>query len=118
MFRWLKNLDIFGFRVRAELKTSKRLIELLEKRSLVPIYTTTPVFITDADQKQFWAWAQMVICTNEYRWLMFYFRESIIDELIGKTEPAVVMELHARMNMLAIINRYLQECVKKYEASV
>lgn len=96
---------------RKKLKAAEKLIELLDKQKATPLYVSIRRFDEEDQKEQFWEWAKMLIGCDEYGWLMFTLRELTIGEMVGVSDGDKLKELNARLNMIAIFDRYLQEGV-------
>jgi hypothetical protein len=91
-----------------------RLEELYEERLKYPVCTTIRVFKGKDDDHAFWQWAKSLIASDEYKFLIFSLRENTIREMVGVSDAAKIIELNARLNMLAIIDKYLETGIEEH----
>lgn len=90
----------------------------LEDRLRHPIYSTIKPFRAPSEVSQLISWIKGTINSDEYKFVIFQLRENTIAEMVGVTEADKIRELNARLNMLAIIDKYLHIEVEKYEAKI
>lgn len=117
MLKWLKGFILrwhLAWREKTlagEVADLRRIEEDL--RAAPKTYTTIKSFYGhDAD---FWRWAKEVMVSDEYRYLIFSLRENIIREMVALSDPSKLIECNGRLNMLQILDRYINVGLKEYE---
>ena len=100
------------------IKLTDKLYATLQDRLASPIYTTIKTFKTTQELNGFWIWVKSLLQTDEYRFMIFSLRENVILEMVGVTDSVKIHELNARLNMLAIIDRFLQTGVEEHESEI
>lgn len=118
MINWIKSLFNRKKLIDKALVDVDKLRCELETIKKVPIFTTIRTFRTEEEFGGLWQWVKSTIMTDEYKFIMFILRENTIREMVGVTEAIKIQELNARLNMLAIIDRYLSTEVEQHEIKV
>ena len=80
------------------------------------VYTSVQSFNSTAGDKLFWPWTRALIASDEYKYLIFSLRESVINELVQVSEPDKMRELNGQLKMLKVIDNYLTTGLAQYDA--
>jgi len=80
------------------------------------IYTTIKSFIS-ADEK-YYGWVKQLIQSDEYRYTIFDLRENTIREMTACNDASKLLEFNGRLNMLKILDAYLEKGLSEYENKV
>jgi hypothetical protein len=80
------------------------------------VYTSVQSFNSQAGDKLFWPWVRMLIKSEEYKYLIFSLRESVIGELVQTSDPDKMRELNGQLKMLKVIDNYLTTGLTQYDA--
>jgi hypothetical protein len=113
-FAWIssnsktRELDIHLAEVR---KMQLEYEDLLKKNPA--IYTTIKTFRGLDDQ--FWGWLKTLEASDEYRFLIFTLRENAIGEIVANKGDSNIHELIGRLQMVRIIDNYIQQGLRQYE---
>jgi hypothetical protein len=85
--------------------------ELLKKNP--PVYTTIKTF--KGNDNEFWNWCKILSSCDEYRFLLFSIRENCIREIVSCGDAVRLPELNGRLQMIQIIDTYIEKGVAEYE---
>jgi hypothetical protein len=80
------------------------------------VYTPVHSFNSVAGDKLFWPWTRAVLASEEYKYLIFSLRESVINEIVQTSEPDKMRELNGQLKMLKVIDNYLTTGLTQYDA--
>ena len=80
------------------------------------IYTTIKSFYGDDDV--FWKWANSLVSSDEFKYLLFCLRENAIRDLVHCADNSKLLEKNGRIQMLEIMDAYLRKGIQEYEAQV
>jgi hypothetical protein len=81
------------------------------------IYTSVQTFVSPEGEKQFWPWVKSVLVSDQYRFLIFSLRESVIREMAQASDVIKLHEMSGRLQMLQVIDNYLTRGLKEYESA-
>jgi hypothetical protein len=93
-----------------------RVILAKQQANAPVVYTSVQSFNSQAGDKLFWPWVRMLIKSEEYKYLIFSLRESVINELVQVSEPDKMRELNGQLKMLKVIDNYLTTGLTQYDA--
>jgi hypothetical protein len=81
------------------------------------VYTSVRSYNSPEGDKVFWPWVRSVMLCDEYRFLIFSLRESVIREMAQASDAVKLHEMSGRLQMLQAIDNYLIQGLRAYDAA-